>query len=301
MTAQDTSLPLNSNQSVQPTLSFEFFPPKDDVGQQTLDNTLDALTAYSPEFFSVTYGAGGSTRDRSLHTSQHIRAKTAVPTIGHLTCVGATRDELAEEIRRFEANGLDGVLALRGDPVGGPTAPWVSESNGFTHADELVQLVRSVSALPVGVAAFPDIHPASGGNFAQDIQVLLRKDELGATFAITQFVFASNRYEELMAELARHGSNLVVYPGIMPVTNYMQIVRMLELSGGHMPTATRMRFYRFQNDPASLKALGIDVAVQICEDVFALGAPGLHFYTLNQSSPTCDVLDQLSMVNSPTV
>jgi methylenetetrahydrofolate reductase (NADPH) len=278
------------------SLSFEFFPPKDDAGQQILHNTLQELTGFKPDFFSVTYGAGGSTSERSLKTSQLVKSSTGVPTIGHLTWVGATRDELADEIRRFEEAGLDGVLALRGDPVGGPSAAWTSKPDGFTHADELVQLVKSISSLPVGVAAFPDTHPASNGNASQDIDVLLRKEELGATFAITQFVFASDRYEELLNQLNKRGSQLAIYPGIMPVTNYMQIVRMLELSGGHMPTATRMRFYRYQNDPESLKKLGIEVAVQICEDVLALGAPGLHFYTLNHSGPSISVLNQLSMI-----
>jgi len=284
----------------EPQISFEFFPPKDETGQATLDKTVEALRTYSPAFVSVTYGAGGSTRDRSLKTATSIKHTAGIPTIGHLTCVGATRDELVDEIRSFEAAGLDGVLALRGDPVGGPAAPWTTTDNGLTHADELVQLIGSVSSLPVGVAAFPDIHPASQGNLQHDIDVLLRKEELGATFAITQFVFASDRYEQLVTELEKRGSKLAVYPGVMPVTSYLQIVRMLELSGGHMPTATRMRFARFQNDPESVRALGIDVAVQICEDVFALGAPGLHFYTLNQSEPTKSVLERLSMITNRT-
>ena len=284
----------------EPQISFEFFPPKDETGQATLDKTVEVLRTYSPAFVSVTYGAGGSTRDRSLKTATSIKHTAGIPTIGHLTCVGATRDELVTEIRLFESAGLDGVLALRGDPVGGPAAPWTTTENGLTHADELVQLIGSVSSLPVGVAAFPDIHPASQGNLQHDIDVLLRKEELGATFAITQFVFASDRYEQLVTELEKRGSKLAVYPGIMPVTSYLQIVRMLELSGGHMPTATRMRFARFQNDPESVRALGIDVAVQICEDVFALGAPGLHFYTLNQSEPTKSVLEGLSMITNRT-
>jgi len=288
----------SSSPSGKPQISFEFFPPKDETGQATLEKTVSELGTYSPAFVSVTYGAGGTTRDRSLKTAAQIKQSTGVPTIGHLTCVGATRDELVSEVRSFESAGLDGVLALRGDPVGGPAAPWTTTDNGLTHADELVQLVGSVSSLPVGVAAFPDIHPASHGNLTQDIDVLLRKEELGATFAITQFVFASNRYEELVEALDKRGSKLAVYPGIMPVTSYMQIVRMLELSGGHMPTATRLRFARFQNDPESVRALGIDVAVQICEDVFALGAPGLHFYTLNQSEPTKSVLERLSMLSN---
>lgn len=282
----------------EPKISFEFFPPKDENGQATLDKTVSELRTYSPAFVSVTYGAGGTTRDRSLKTAAGVKQATGIPTIGHLTCVGATRDELVTEIRAFESAGLDGVLALRGDPVGGPAAPWTTTEHGLTHADELVQLVGSVSSLPVGVAAFPDIHPASQGNLQQDIDVLLRKEELGATFAITQFVFASDRYEQLIDALAKQGSKLAVYPGIMPVTSYLQIVRMLELSGGHMPTATRMRFARYQNDPESVRELGIEVAVQICEDVFALGAPGLHFYTLNQSEPTKSVLERLSMMTN---
>ena len=281
----------------QPQISFEFFPPKDEAGQAILDKTVAELGTYSPAFVSITYGAGGSTRDRSLKTAASIKQSTGTATIGHLTCVGATRDELVTEIRAFESAGLDGILALRGDPVGGPAAPWTVTQDGLNHADELVQLIGSVSSLPVGVAAFPDIHPASQGNLQQDIDVLLRKEELGATFAITQFVFASERYEQLIEALAKRGSNLAVYPGVMPVTSYMQIVRMLELSGGHMPTATRLRFARYQNDPESVRALGIDVATQICEDVFALGAPGLHFYTLNQSEPTISVLNQLSMIS----
>jgi len=282
----------------EPQISFEFFPPKDENGQATLDKTVSELRNYSPAFVSVTYGAGGTTRDRSLKTAAGIKQSAGIPTIGHLTCVGATRDELVAEIRAFESAGLDGVLALRGDPVGGPAAPWTTTEHGLTHADELVQLVGSVSSLPVGVAAFPDIHPASQGNLQQDIDVLLRKEELGATFAITQFVFASDRYEQLIDALAKQGSKLAVYPGVMPVTSYLQIVRMLELSGGHMPTATRMRFARYQNDPESVRELGIEVAVQICEDVFALGAPGLHFYTLNQSEPTKSVLERLSMMTN---
>ena len=278
-------------------ISFEFFPPKDEAASLTLDRTFSELQTFAPSFVSVTYGAGGSTRDRSLTTASKIRSETGIPTIGHLTCVGATRAELEDQIQAFADAGLDGILALRGDPVGGPAAAWLPTEDGLNHADELVELIRSVSKISVGVAAFPDIHPASGGDFQKDIDVLLRKEELGATFAITQFVFASERYEQLISALEGHGSKLKVYPGIMPVTSYLQSVRMLELSGGHMPTATRLRFARYQNDPDSIRKLGIEVATQICEDVFALGAPGLHFYTLNQSEPTKTVLQSLSMLD----
>jgi methylenetetrahydrofolate reductase (NADPH) len=282
-----------------PSLSFEFFPPKDEAGQALLGETLVELSAYAPDFVSVTYGAGGSTQDRTFSTIANVIAQLGVPTIGHLTLVGATTNQLREVLARYEDLGVSGVLALRGDPAGGPTAAWTPTEGGFNYAQELVEMVATESNLSVGVAAFPDVHPASNGNFMQDIQVLLRKEELGATFAVTQFVFDSGRFEALRDALVNRGSKLKLYPGIMPVTNYSQIVRMLELSGGYMPKATRLRFAKYQNDPASLRALGIDIAAHLCEDVVALGADGLHFYTLNQSGFTIDVLKHLSVFDAP--
>lgn len=283
-----------------PTLSFEFFPPKDDAGEETLFATLNELKAFKPDFVSVTYGAGGSTRDRTFKAAADVIERLQVPTVGHLTLVGSTREDLESVLNRYQEIGISGVLALRGDPVGGPTAAWTPTPGGFDYADQLVELVSSTTDLDVGAAAFPDVHPASNGNFLQDIQVLLKKEQVGATFAITQFVFDSGRFEALSDALEARGSKLKLYPGIMPVTNYSQIVRMLELSGGYMPKATRLRFARYQNDPVSLRSLGIDIAVHLCEDVVALGATGIHFYTLNQSHFTVDVLKQLTFFNTPS-
>ncbi len=280
-----------------PTISFEFFPPKDVQSEANLWKTIDELQQFKPDFVSITYGAGGGTRDRTVRIASEFIAKTGVQVIGHLTCVGSTRAELVEILGEYKDAGFHGLLALRGDPVGGPTAPWVTTPGGFDYADQLVELASEIGGFSIGVAAFPDVHPASDGNFMQDINVLLRKEALGATFAITQFVFDSGRYEALRNALDARGSKLSIYPGIMPVTSYPQIVRMLELSGGYMPKATRLRFARYQNDPASLKKLGIDVAVQVCEDVFALGAEGLHFYALNNAGPTSEIIKQLSMLN----
>ena len=279
-----------------PTISFEFFPPKDVESEANLWKTIDELQQFKPDFVSITYGAGGGTRDRTVRIASEFIEKTGVQVIGHLTCVGSTRAELVEILGEYKDAGFHGVLALRGDPVGGPTAPWVTTPGGFDYADQLVELASEIGGFSIGVAAFPDVHPASDGNFMQDINVLLRKEALGATFAITQFVFDSGRYEALRNALDARGSKLSIYPGIMPVTSYPQIVRMLELSGGYMPKATRLRFARYQNDPASLKKLGIDVAVQVCEDVFALGAEGLHFYALNNAGPTSEIIKQLSML-----
>lgn len=291
MSADTVEVPLTT-----PTISFEFFPPKDVESEANLWKTIDELQQFKPDFVSITYGAGGGTRDRTVRIASEFIEKTGVQVIGHLTCVGSTRAELVEILGEYKDAGFHGVLALRGDPVGGPTAPWVTTPGGFDYADQLVELANEIGGFSIGVAAFPDVHPASDGNFMQDIKVLLRKEELGATFAITQFVFDSGRYEALRNALDARGSKLSIYPGIMPVTSYPQIVRMLELSGGYMPKATRLRFARYQNDPASLKKLGIDVAVQVCEDVFALGAEGLHFYALNNAGPTSEIIKQLSML-----
>jgi methylenetetrahydrofolate reductase (NADPH) len=291
LSADTVEVPLTT-----PTISFEFFPPKDVESEANLWKTIDELQQFKPDFVSITYGAGGGTRDRTVRIASEFIEKTGVQVIGHLTCVGSTRAELVEILGEYKDAGFHGVLALRGDPVGGPTAPWVTTPGGFDYADQLVELANEIGGFSIGVAAFPDVHPASDGNFMQDINVLLRKEELGATFAITQFVFDSGRYEALRNALDARGSKLSIYPGIMPVTSYPQIVRMLELSGGYMPKATRLRFARYQNDPASLKKLGIDVAVQVCEDVFALGAEGLHFYALNNAGPTSEIIKQLSML-----
>ncbi len=285
-------------QQPTPTLSFEFFPPKDQAGESVLRDTIEALAPYSPDFVSVTYGAGGSTRDRTVRIASEVISRLKVPTYGHLTLVGSTVADLEGVISEYERIGIHGVLALRGDPVGGPTAAWTPTEGGFTFAHELVELIKAKSNLEISVAAFPDVHPASNGNFVQDIQVLLRKEQAGATSAITQFVFDSGRFEALSEALESRGSHLKLFPGIMPVTNYSQIVRMLELSGGYMPKATRLRFARYQNDEASLRALGIDIAVQICEDVVALGATGVHFYTLNKSNETIDVLKNLTFLDT---
>lgn len=281
----------------RPTISFEFFPPKDNQGESNLHATIEALKKFNPDFVTLTYGAGGSTRDRTVRIAAEIILRHQIPTMAHLTCVGSTRDELTEILREYTNAGVKDLLALRGDPVGGPTSEWISTPGGFDYADQLVDLATKVGGFNVGVAAFPDVHPASHGNFQQDIDVLLRKEELGATFAITQFVFDSERYAQLLFTLRDRGSKLTLYPGIMPVTNYMQIVRMLELSGGTMPSATRLKFARYQNDPASIKELGIEVAARICEEVFEVGAEGFHFYTLNSALATSQVVSALSMLN----
>ena len=216
--------------------SFEFFPPKDVEGEERLWAAIEGLKSIAPDFVSVTYGAGGSTRDRSIRIAREITQRTGISTVAHLTCVGSTRDELIAILHSYKEAGITSILALRGDPVGGPSAEWTPTPGGFNHADELVQLADEFGGFTIGVAAFPDGHPASHGDFEKDIDVLIRKEELGATFATTQFFFDADRYTQLVDRLKERGSKLVIIPGILPVTNVKLLHRMAELNGTPIPS-----------------------------------------------------------------
>ena len=254
---------------------------------------MEALEPIAPDFISVTYGAGGSTRDRTIRITSQITERTSIPTVAHLTCVGSTRGELIEILQRYKEAGIQSILALRGDPTGGPSAPWVQTVGGFNHADQLVELAIEVGGFEVGVAAFPDGHPASHGDLAKDVDVLIRKESLGATFATTQFFFAAKKYEELVNALAAKGSSLPIIPGILPVTNVKQLVRMSELSGTAIPAEIMAKFSAVESDSQAVQKLGIEIATSLCEELLKLGVPGLHFYTMNTSSATLEIYRKL--------
>ena len=273
--------------------SFEFFPPKDQAGEERLWAAMSALEPIAPDFISVTYGAGGSTRDRTIRITSQITERTSIPTVAHLTCVGSTRGELIEILQKYKEAGIHSILALRGDPTGGPSAPWVPTVGGFSHADQLVELAMEVGGFEVGVAAFPDGHPASHGDLAKDVDVLIRKESLGATFATTQFFFEAKSYQRLVEALAAKGSNLPIIPGILPVTNVKQLVRMSELSGTEIPVKILESFSAIQDDQAAVEKLGIEIATDLCEQLLELGVPGLHFYTMNTSSATLEIYRNL--------
>jgi methylenetetrahydrofolate reductase (NADPH) len=277
-----------------PTISFEFFPPKTPEAVTQLFTEIQNLATVSPDFVSVTYGAGGSTRDRTIHIACEIGERTGYRTIAHLTCVGSTKDEVRSILQQYQDAGITDILALRGDPADGPAAPWVTTPGGFTYATELVELAASFGTFTIGVAAFPDIHPGSSG-FDNDVQVLLRKEAAGATFAVTQFVFQPESYARLINELDRQGSNLTVYPGIMPVTSFRQFTRMLDFANGEIPTALMQQFERFQDDPVAIRELGIETATRVSQAVLDAGAEGLHFYTLNVARSTLEVIDRLAI------
>ncbi|WP_426830175.1 methylenetetrahydrofolate reductase [NAD(P)H] [Candidatus Planktophila dulcis] len=275
------------------TYSFEFFPPKDTEGEERLWAAMSQLESIAPDFISVTYGAGGSTRDRTIRITSEITARIHVPTVAHLTCVGSTRTELIEILGKYRSAGIKSILALRGDPTGGPRAPWTSTEGGLSHADELVTLAAEFGGFTIGVAAFPDGHPSSNGDIDKDVQVLLEKEKRGATFATTQFFFDVTKWKTLVDKLAAKGSTLPIIPGILPVTNVKQLNRMAELSGVPIPAHISESFSKIEDNADDVRKLGVEIATKLCQDLLEAGAPGLHFYTMNTSSATREIYSQI--------
>jgi methylenetetrahydrofolate reductase (NADPH) len=276
------------------SFSIEFFPPKDEAGEARLWSALSELEKARPDFVSVTYGAGGSTRDRTVRITSEVTARTGIPTIAHLTCVGSTQAELISILEQYRNAGIKSILALRGDPQGGPGAPWITTPGGFDHADQLVSLAHE-RGFEVGVAAFPDVHPASHGDFNKDIEVLLEKERRGAAFATTQFFFDVDRYFVLVEALRRAGSELDVYPGILPITNAAQLRRMAELSGTPLPQSVRERIEAVESDATEVRKVGIDIASEICAELLSRGVPGLHFYTMNSATSTLEIVKRIGL------
>ena len=278
---------------VRTSYSFEFFPPKDQEGEERLWDAVHSLEKHAPDFISVTFGAGGSTQHRTIGVTEEITRRTQISTVAHLTCVGLTKQELITVLHTYRDAKIPAILALRGDPHGGPRAPWTPNSAGFTHADALVQLIAVFGGFKIGVAAFPDGHPSSNGNYEKDIEVLLRKEHLGATFATTQFFFDVSKWQKLVESLHSHGSSLPIIPGILPVTNVKQLHRMAELGGTDIPAHISKKFAAVQDDPDAVRKLGIDIATKLCEDLIEAGAPSLHFYTMNTAAPTLEIIRNL--------
>jgi methylenetetrahydrofolate reductase (NADPH) len=274
--------------------SFEFFPPATDEGERALWEAIRRLEPLGPTFVSVTYGAGGSTRDRTVRIVEKIATETTLTAVGHLTCVGASRAEVRNVIGGFAAAGIRNVLALRGDMPGGPTAAWERHPDGLAHAEDLVTLLRELGGFCVGVAAFPEGHPESP-DLDTDARYLARKAAAGADFAITQFFFDADDYFRLVDRAAKHGCTIPILPGIMPVTNVGQIKRFAELSGAAFPATLAQRLEAVADDPAEVRRIGVEVAGELCARLLAGGAPGLHFYTLNRSTSTLEIYRQLGL------
>ncbi|MGL4172875.1 MAG: methylenetetrahydrofolate reductase [NAD(P)H] [Actinomycetota bacterium] len=273
--------------------SFEFYPPKDDVGEQQLWATIRDIERLRPTFVSVTYGAGGSTRDRTIRITERIARDTTLTPVAHLTCVDASRAEVRRVIGQYADAGIRNVMALRGDPPAG-THAWQPHPDGLHYADELVALLRDVGSFCVGVAAFPDKHPEST-DLDQDARVLVAKAAAGAEFAITQMFFEVTPYRALVQRVRDYGCEMPIIPGLMPITGISQIFRVAQLVGAHVPTWITHRLEQAGPDPDRVRDAGITIATELARDVLDAGAPGIHFYTLNRSTASLEIYQRLDL------
>lgn len=284
-------------QTPGPHFSVEFFPPRSDAEESQLWATIRALESRGPAFVSVTYGAGGSSRDRTVRVTGQIAAATTLLPVAHLTLVGHTIAELRTILGSYAAAGVHNILALRGDPPGSdPHAPWVATPGGLHHANDLVRLARHLGDFSVGVAAYPTKHPQSP-DLATDTRHLAGKVAAGADFVITQMLFSAADYAALVERSRAAGIEVPIIPGVMPVISTQRLRRICELSGQAIPVALAEKLAEAEasGDPARARAVGLEHAVGMCRDLLAMKVPSLHFYTFNRSKLTLSVLDELGM------
>ena len=276
----------------RPLFSFELFPAKNADQERQLWLTVRRLEALGPDFVSVTYGANGSTRERTIRATEAIAENTILRTMGHLTCASQSREDLRRAIGAYAGVGVRHVMAIRGDMPGGPTEPWVRHPDGLANATELVELVCSLGDFCVGVGAFPDVHPEQR-DADLDARLLVEKARAGAGFAITQLFFTAARYFELVDRVRSLGCDIPIIPGVMPVTRSSQIKRFAELSGTGLPSGVVDRLTAVGSDEHAVRQVGIDLGTELSEELLAGGAPGLHFITMNRSVATREIYARL--------
>ena len=274
-----------------PAFSFEFFPPKDQAGVDRLFETVARLQVYEPAYVSVTYGAGGSTRRLTVDLVRRIKREVGLEAMAHLTCVGATKDEISAVLDQLHESGIDNVLALRGDPPKGESA-FVKSEDGFGYASELAEFVRSRYDFCVAGACYPECHPESA-SAAFDLQNIKRKVDAGVEVLVTQLFFESQCYFSYVERARAAGIQVPIIAGIMPITNVSQIKRFTAMCGASLPAPLLARLEAAGNDAVLVQEIGVEHATTQCRELLDGGAPGIHFYTLNRSPATVEVLERL--------
>ncbi len=282
-----------------PFFSFEFFPPKTDAGVAALMETLVTLRALDPAYVSVTYGAGGSTRDRSVEIAKRIKNDVGLEVLAHITCSGSTADELRRLVRELEAAGIENVLALRGDPPRGSDA-YLSIAGGYRYASDLVSMLERDFDVCIAAACYPEKHPEAA-SLHDDLDALERKVNAGARFLVSQLFFDNASYFEFVARVRARGITVPVIPGIMPITNYAQIDRFTAMCGATIPAGLRAELDARRDEPEAVAELGVAFATLQCVELLEKGAPGIHFYTLNKSPATRAVVSALYAFGSVSV
>ncbi len=279
---------------VKHSISFEFFPPKTKEGEDALCETIKELEYIKPTFVSITYGAGGSTRERTIRVVKRIHQETDLTVMAHQTCIGHTKKEIIDILNEYKKIGVQNILALRGDIPQGQEETFVFPPDGCRYANELVELIRENFGdwFSIGVAAYPEGHPESP-NLERDIYYFKKKVEAGAEFAITQMFFDNRFFYDFLERVEKAGINIPIIPGIMPITNFKQIRKFALMCGATIPEELVKKLEAVEDKPEEVEKIGIEYAVKQCEDLLKNGAKGLHFYTLNKSKATIQIYERI--------